>query len=264
MPFVSVHGTSIHYRISGRQGAPRLVLANSLGSDLRIWDEVCQHLAPNFELLCYDKRGHGLSDVGDTPYSLSTLADDVLALMDAEDWQDAALIGVSVGGLIAQAVSVTAPQRVRGLVLLDTAAKIGTDASWSERITAIEDVGLPAMADAIASRWFSQGFAERSPAAFHGWRNMLARTPAAGYVATCAALRDADLREHVKHIRVPTLVLCGAEDAATTPALVEDTAKRIPGARFEVIAQTGHIPFLEQPQTIAGLIVTHMKDVYHG
>ncbi|WP_062207421.1 3-oxoadipate enol-lactonase [Aureimonas sp. AU12] len=264
MPFADLGGHAAHYRLAGTPGAPRLVFANSLGSDLRIWDEVTAALAPDFAILGYDMRGHGLSGLGAEAPSIADLADDLLKLMDVVGWPSAALVGVSVGGLVAQAVALAAPTHVDALVLMDTAARIGSRQSWNERIAAVETGGLPAIAETVATRWFSAGFAARRPAEFTGWRTMLERIPAAGYADICRALREADLTEAVGAITVPTLVLCGEEDVPTPPALARATAERIPGARFTLIEKAGHIPGLEHPRAVADLVRAHWKEVAHG
>ncbi|HMA13170.1 MAG: alpha/beta fold hydrolase, partial [Bacteroidota bacterium] len=146
------------------------------------------------------------------------------------------------------------PELVAGLVLCDTAHRIGTAELWNSRIAAIEKGGIGSIADAILERWFSKDLRENDRAALAGWRAMLTRTPQAGYLGACAAIRDADFTEAAKEIKVPTLCVVGAEDGATPPALVRELADLIPGARYEVIAGAGHLPCIERPLAVARLI----------
>jgi pimeloyl-ACP methyl ester carboxylesterase len=147
---------------------------------------------------------------------------------------------------------------VASLVLSDTAAKIGTEESWSDRIAAIEAGGLESIADSVLERWFTKGFRERRRADLAGWRAMLTRTPVRGYLAACGALMRADLRPFAPSIEARTLCLVGDEDGSTPVELVRETAALIPGAGFEIVPEAGHIPGLEQPAIVARLIAAHV------
>lgn len=173
---------------------------------------------------------------------------------------DFALVGLSIGGLIAMNFALRAPQRLAALVLADTAPNIGTTDSWNARIEAIAQHGLPSIADALIGRWFAPAFRETEPADFAGWRNMLLRTSAEGYIASCAAVRDADLTTLIGAITTPTLAIAGDQDISTPPDLVRCMAERIPGAHFELIASAGHLPAIEQPAVMAGLIADHLAE----
>ena len=254
MSFARSNGIVLHFRRAGRRGGPRIVFANSLGSDLAIWDEVADALAADFDLLFYDKRGHGLSEVARSPGGIAGHADDLIGLLDLVGWQSAALCGLSVGGLIAMELAVRAPERVGKLVLMDTAAKIGTPEAWNARIEAVLQRGVAAIGDQIMERWFSACFRKAEADAFAGWQRMLERTPAAGYADTCRALRDADLTGAIAAIAAPTLVIAGEEDQSTPPELVADTARRIPAATFRTIAGAGHLPCIERPGEVASLL----------
>lgn len=254
--FAAIGSHTLHYRLDGQAIglAPPLVFINSLGSDLRIWDGLMADFAERCALLRYDKRGHGLSDCPPGPYTLRDHTDDLVGLLDQVQASAAILIGVSVGGLIALDFAHQYPERVKALVLCDTGAKIGTADYWTERATAVRQGGLAPLAPMILARWFSNAFAVSAPATYRGYQNMLTRTPAEGYAATCDALRDADLREMVPSINIPALVLCGEEDLATPPSLGRELAAALPQARFALIPKAGHLPSLEQPQALAAAI----------
>ena len=167
MSFARVNGAVLHWREDGPREAPAVLFANSLGSDLRIWDDVVAALAKEFRLVRYDKRGHGLSDVA-TPFGIDDHASDVAALLDHAGIGPCALVGISMGGMIAQRFAVRFPNRVRALVLCDTAAKIGTAEIWNERIRAIRQSGMAAVAETVIQRWFAPGFRVRAPEAWQG------------------------------------------------------------------------------------------------
>lgn len=252
MQFAKVNGVTIHHQVIGAAGKPLIVFANSLGTDFRIWRDVVVRLAGDFAVLCYDMRGHGLSDLGETPYTIEDHAADLAALMDHLGFDDALVCGLSVGGMVAQQLWTDRPDLVSGLVLCDTAHKIGTAESWAARIEAVEAAGIEVVADAVMPLWFTEDF--RGTPDGQGYRTMLCRQPLAGYVATCAAIRDADLTEVAKRIDVPALVIVGDEDGSTPPRLCADFAKLIPGSRFEVIKHAAHIVPVEQPDLLARMI----------
>ena len=200
MAFDRLGDIVVHHRQTGPVDAPLLVFVNSLGTDLRVWDDLLPRFADRFCCVRYDKRGHGLSDVTPGPYSMDGLAEDLAHVLDARGAKGTLVCGLSIGGMIAQALTTARPDLVRGLVLMDTAHKIGTAAMWSERIDAIRAGGIGSIADAILSRWFSASFHRDRPDELAGWRNMLTRTPLEGYLACCAAIRDADLTAAVRTV----------------------------------------------------------------
>ena len=255
MQFITIGGITLHFdRRPAGQGRPHLVFINSLGTDLRIWSEVAGAFDGSTATLAYDKRGHGLSDLGPTPYTIEDHVDDLLGLIDHLGIKEVVLCGLSVGGLIALGLAGRRPGIVKGLVLCDTAHKIGTADGWNSRIAAVQKGGIAAIADTVMKLWFTPRFhAERKPA-LDGCRNMLARQPVAGYAATCAAIRDADYTRTAEAIAVPTLCIVGDQDGSTPPALVRSMADIIPGSQFEVIAGAGHIPCIEQPAVLVALI----------
>lgn len=250
----------MHVHDGGGDG-PVLVLANSLGTDLRLWDAFLPRLPPGLRVLRFDKRGHGLSD-GGGPASIEDLAGDVAALIEQTvPGERVAFCGVSIGGLIGQALALARPDLLRALVLSNTAARVGTAESWSSRIAQVEGPGLSAIADGIMERWFAPPFRATPELAL--WRNMLLRTPPEGYVACCHALADADLTGAVGRIGLPVLMVAGSEDGATAPEAVRATAERIPGARFEIIEGAGHLPMVEAPGKFAAVVLPFLREHLH-
>lgn len=255
MPFVQLDDIAVHYRLTpASAGRPALVFVNSLGTDFRIWDEVCERLDGAFSMLCYDLRGHGLSGTGATPFTLAQLAADAARLLDRLGIGPAIVCGVSLGGMVAQQLYADRPDLVRALVLCDTALRIGDAAFWAARIETIRHGGMDAVADSVIARWFSPDFGRVHPEAHAGYLAMLERQPADGYIAACAALAEADLSTAAERIAVPTCCVVGQSDASTPPALVRSMAQRIPNARFEVIPDCGHLPSVEQPERLAAIL----------
>ncbi|MBK8082464.1 MAG: 3-oxoadipate enol-lactonase [Devosia sp.] len=261
MPFVRIKGVLLHYRLSGRPDGPALAFANSLGTDLRIWDEVVARLGQHYRIVCYDKRGHGLSDAPLADYTLDDHLDDLAGLLDHVGFATTALVGVSIGGLIAQGMALRTPARLTALVLCDTAPRVGDAAMWNGRIGAVLAGGPAAIADAVMDRWFTEQFRREHPDDLAGWRNLFVRTDTAGYASTCATLRDTDLTARIGTIATPTLVVAGELDRATPVDMVRDCAARIPRSRFEVLPGAGHIPSIEQPAALAALIDDFLKEV---
>jgi len=260
MHFAAVNGMVIHHSVEGPAAAPVLVFANSLGTDLRVWHGVAARLGQTYRIVCYDKRGHGLSSCPPAPYRLDDHVADLAALLDRLEISRAVVVGLSVGGMIAQGLAAARPDLVRSLVLSDTAHRIGTPEMWDARIAAIRAGGIAALAEPILERWFSASFRSQKPDDLAGWRHMLIRTPVEGYLGTCIAIRDADLTEAARRIAVPTLCLVGGEDGSTPPDLVRTLSQLIPGARFHVVDGAGHLPCVEAPGAVADLIAGFLQE----
>ncbi|MCR6636012.1 3-oxoadipate enol-lactonase [Devosia sp.] len=264
MNFARINGVLLHYRLAGPEGAPVVVLANSLGTDARIWDGVISRLAATYRVVSYDKRGHGLSDIPAGDYTLDDHLDDLFGLVDHLGIGRFALGGVSIGGLITQGAALRAPERLTALVICNSAAKSGDHAFWTARMNAVLENGVASIADGIMERWFSPQFRAERTEELAGWRNMFLRCDARGYAATCATLRDADLRERVCAIALPTLLVAGEQDLAMPVAQVEATAAAVTGSRFEIFPGVGHIPSIEAPEKLAGLMLEFLKEAGHG
>ncbi|GLQ80787.1 3-oxoadipate enol-lactonase [Mesorhizobium huakuii] len=254
MPFDTIGGITLHHRhIKAAGNGGPIVFINSLGTDFRIWDQILSNLDGEMPLLVYDKRGHGLSNSGDIR-SIDDHVEDLSGLIDHFGLKKVVLCGLSVGGLIAQGFYIRHPDMVQGLILCDTAHKIGTPESWNARISAVERDGIEAIADGVMKVWFTPNFHDARAADLAGYRNMLTRQALPGYVKTCMAVRDADFTHATHRIAIPTLCVAGDQDGSTPPDLVRSLAEMIPGARFEIIREAGHIPCVEQPEALTALI----------
>ena len=232
MPFANAGGVRLHYQIDGDAGAPPLVLSNSLGASLAMWEPQMASLAAHFRVVRYDTRGHGESEVTPGPYTIAMLGSDVVALLDALGISRAHFCGLSMGGMTGMWLGVNAPQRIDRLVLANTAAKIGTAELWNARIDAIRKGGMAAVAPAVLARWFTAAVLEQPTPLVARLRAGFERASAEGYVACCAAVRDMDQRDALSRIHAPTLVIAGSLDLSTPPDDGRYTADRIPGARY--------------------------------
>lgn len=262
--FVEVDGCVLHVREDGPKDGPALLFSNSLGTDLRIWDAVVDALSDRWRCIRMDKRGHGLSAQGDAPITIERYAADVLAVLDRLGVSKAVMIGVSIGGMITQATYAARPAAFSGLMMCDTAAKIGSADMWQQRIDMVHRDGLAAMADTVLQRWFAPVFHRDRAVELNGYRQMLVRTPAEGYAAACAALRDADYTAKASAVSVPCVVICGAEDGATTPEVVSAFAGSLPKARYVELPDVGHLPSIEAPEAVISELKTLLKEVNHG
>lgn len=251
----------LHYRIEGPEDGAPVVFANSLGTDMRLWDPILPLLPEGLRILRFDKRGHGLSTCPPAPYAMGALVSDTEKLMDQLGFKDAFFVGLSIGGMIAQGLAVKRLDLIRAMVLSNTAAKIGNAEMWGERIAAVERGGIESLADAVMERWFSKDF--RAGVDLELWRNMLVRQEDAGYAGCSAAISGTDFYATTAKLRLPTLGIAGSEDGSTPPDLVRETVDLIPGSTFHLIRKAGHLPCVERPEDFAAAISDFMRSTGH-
>jgi 3-oxoadipate enol-lactonase len=258
--FASINGLTIHYKFESNVGVP-VVFVNSLGSDLRIWDDVVSIL--ECSSLRYDKRGHGLSDAPPGPYSIADHANDLHGLLEHLKLERVVIVGISVGGQIALKFASRFSERVAAAVFCDTGMKIGTAELWNARIEAVHDHGLEHISDAVMQRWFGADFRHEQAALVRGYQNMLERQPTVGYIATCEALRESDLHQAAQAVRdagVKTLVVCGKDDQSTPVALSQELAAMLE-TNLELIDNAGHLPCVEQPAAFSKILNDFLEEV---
>jgi 3-oxoadipate enol-lactonase len=244
---LDLSGLTMHLRGDGPQEAPPLLMLHSLGTDGRVWQPQAEALAGRFHVLRPDLRGHGLTDVTPGPYTIDGMARDVLHALDALGIDRLPVVGLSIGGMIAQSLAHQAPGRVAALVLCDTALAIPPAALWRERAANVRVHGMAAIADAVLARWLTPAAA---PEAMALLRAMLLGTDPEGYAAAAEAIAAADLTATTRALRLPAFVLVGDCDTATPLAAAEALRAAISGARLGLIAGAAHIPTLEQPRRV--------------
>jgi 3-oxoadipate enol-lactonase len=248
----------VAYTVDGPDGAPTVVLSNSLGSTPAMWDPQLPALAERLRVVRYDHRGHGRSPVPPGPYELDDLGADVLAMLDRLGLERVHWCGLSLGGMVGMWMAINAPERIDRLVLCCTSARLGPPEMWADRAATVRAQGVDAVADAGIQRWLSPGFIEREPEIAGGIRAMLAATPAEGYAACCGVIEHMDQVPQLGEIRTPTLVIAAEDDPATPPEHGALIASAVPGARLEIVPDARHLATIEQPAAMTELIVSHL------
>jgi len=252
----------MHHAVAGLADAPVLVLSNSLGTNIAMWDPQLEALSEHLRVVRYDTRGHGASPVPPGPYTLETIGHDVIELLDHLEVECASLCGVSLGGMVGMWLGVNAPERIDRLVLCCTSAWLPPAQAWADRAAAVRAASsTEVVADAVLSRWLTPAGVAADPERSAWLREMLLATPAEGYAGCCAVIEHLDLRDDVATITAPTLVIGGAQDAATPPEHQRAIVERISGARLELLDGAAHLANLEQPHALNALVLEHLGSV---
>jgi 3-oxoadipate enol-lactonase len=240
------NGIQLYYELTGPADRPVVMLSNSLGTRLEMWNPQMQALSERYRVLRYDSRGHGRSDAPDGPYTIDMLADDAIGLLDALGIERVHFCGLSKGGMVGQVLGARHGDRLVSLALCSTGCHMPPRELWDERIRLVTEQGMAAIADSVVERWFTEAFRREPTVELERVLGMILETPPHGYAACCAAIRDMDLRELITAIRVPTLVIVGEDDPATPPAKAEEIHRRIPGSQLEVLPDAAHLLNIEQ------------------
>jgi 3-oxoadipate enol-lactonase len=259
MPIADLDKVRIHYETTGDPQALTLVLSNSLGTDLSMWEPQVAGFSRFFHLLRYDMRGHGGSSTPPGPYTIQECGMDLLSLLDALHIERAVFCGLSVGGMIGQWLGVHAAQRLVKLVLSNTAARIGSTEMWNARIETVRTEGMAAVAAAAVERWFTPQFRDRNSGVAERIQLMVEAANRDGYAATCAAIRDMDLRGSVEEIEVPTLVIAGDRDPVTSPEEARWLTNAIPRARYLELP-AAHLSNLEAPAQFTAAVLQFLRE----
>jgi 3-oxoadipate enol-lactonase len=258
MPMINADdGCPIHVEVAGRSGAPALMLSNSLGTDLTMWDDQVPALTEHFRLIRYDRRGHGQSGVPQGPYSMERFGRDVIAVLDALKIEKTNWCGLSMGGMVGQWLGANAPNRVDKLIFSNTNFYYADKGPWNDRIKFVTEKGLEALVDANLQRWFTGGFRARAPETMARMKAMFLATKLPGYIASCEAVRGMDFRESNPHIAAPVLVIVGSKDAATPPAFGEAICRQIKDAKL-VSLEAAHISNVEQPKAYSEAVLNFL------
>lgn len=251
MPFLDSNHAQIHYALEGDSAKPILILSNSLGADVSMWNLQMWEFLQSFRVLRSDTRGHGQSSVTPGPYTIEQLTKDVLDLADSLQLGRFHFCGLSMGGQIGMWLAANVPQRLNKVVLCSTAAKIGTAEMWNTRIATVLKEGMKNVAAAAVERWFTPAFRSTNPSVIADIQKTLESTDAESYAACSAAVRDFDFRQQLNKIRTPALVISGVHDPATTPADGQFLATHIPGARY-VELNGAHLSNIEDADRFTG------------
>jgi 3-oxoadipate enol-lactonase len=249
--------------LSGPAGAPVLVLGNSLGTSSSLWDAQLPVLTRHFRVLCYEHRGHGAPGSCYSPapagrYSMADLGGDVLALLDGHGIDRAAYCGVSLGGMVGMWLAANAPDRISWLGLCCTSAYLPPALLWQQRAAAVLAGGMGSIADQVVQRWFTRAYAAVAPSVVRSYVDGLRAIEPAGYAGCCAAIESMDLRQDLRQIRVPTLVLAGAEDPATPPWHGAVIATGISRSRLAVLRGASHLAVVSKAAEVTALLVSEL------
>lgn len=260
-------GRRVAYTVDGPTGphsadsadrAPVLVLGSSVGSTRTMWEPQVAALSRTFRVVRYDHRGHGASRPATSPASIADLGGDVVALLDHLGVARASLGGLSLGGMVAMWVAAHHPDRVDRLALVCTAALLRPRELWLDRAAAVRGAGMAAITDAVLARWFTPRWAAQHLDVVARLRAEFEAVDADAYAGCCEAIADMDLREDLRAVRAPTLVLAGEDDPATPPALAQEIASRVAGARVAVMPEAAHLGSVEQPAAFTALLLGHL------
>ena len=246
----------LRHRLDGPGDAPVLVLANSLGTTLELWDRNLDAWTSNLRVLGYDARGHGGSEVTPGPYSMEQLGRDVLALLAELGIERASFCGASIGGATGLWLAANAPERIERLVVACSSARFGEPTDWFERAELVRRDGVEAIADVVVGRWFTPE-APRELVDPH--RAMLVSTPRDGYAATCEAVAAWDFRERLGEVQADTLVIAGADDLAAPVEYSELIAERVPSSRLVVLERAAHLANVERADVFSELVEDHVR-----
>ncbi len=247
-------GCIIHVEVEGPERAPVLMLSNSLGTTLHMWDEQVAPFTRHFRLVRYDRRGHGKSGVPEGPYSMQRLGRDVVAVLDGLAIPKINWCGLSMGGMVGMWLGANANNRIDKLILSNTSSYFADKNGWNDRLKLVREKGLAAFAPANMERWFTKQFRERAPQIVKGVAEMFAATPLEGYLSCGAAVRDMDHRPLLAKITAPTLVIAGRYDPATPLEGNEFIRQHILGAKIAVL-EAAHLANIEQPKVYADTVL---------
>jgi len=258
---VDANGVRINVALSGNTSAPVVLMSHSLATSLDLWSPQLVVLEPQFRVLRYDTRGHGASDAPQGAYTLAQLADDAVAVMDALDIEAVHWVGISMGGMIGQAVALNHAERLRSLVLCDTAAAVPSEAQalWQQRIDKARGEGMTALADETLQRWFTPPYLAKDPRGVRSIRGMILSTPVSGFIGCSEAIRQLDFLERLDDIRLPTLIIVGEQDPGTPVAISEAIHNRIKDSRLEIIPSAAHLCNVEQAEVFNQILLGFLQ-----
>ena len=254
MPMIDADGCLLNISVEGRDGGPTVMLSNSLGATLQMWEPQMRALTQLFRVIRYDRRGHGKSSIPPGPYSIERFGRDVIAILDDLNIDKVHWCGLSMGGMVGQWLGANAPERLGKIVLANTTCHYPDPTNWQNRIKAVKESGIAAVSDTIIASWLTADFREREPQIAERLKAMLSATPVEGYLASCEALSTLDLRELLPTITSPTLVIAGRHDMSTPIAAGEMIRSKIPGASLTIL-DAAHLSNIEQPHAFTDAVV---------
>jgi 3-oxoadipate enol-lactonase len=259
---IKANGIPMNYELSGKKESPVIVLSHSLASSLVMWNPQMDALNPHFQVLRYDIRGHGKSDVTPSPYTLELLAEDVIGLLDALDIDRVHFVGLSIGGMIGQSLALNHIHRLRSLALCDSASVIPQEAQpiWQERINKTLSKGMEAQVDETMERWFTPSFFKQSSPMLEIIRKQILTTPVLGYIGCAEAIRKLNYLDQLSKIKIPTLIMVGEDDPGTPVSASEAMHKRLSNSKLVILPSARHLSNIEQAEAFNATLLKFLKD----
>lgn len=259
---IKANGIRMNYELSGKKGAPVVVLSHSLSSNLLMWNPQIDALNLYFQVLRYDTRGHGATDAPSGSYTLELLAEDVIGLLDALGIDRVHFVGLSMGGMIGQCLVLNHPHRLKSLVLCGTASFVPAEAQpvWQERLDKVRKKGTEALSEETMERWFTPVFLRQNPPMVKLIREQILATPAAGYIGCAEAIRRLNYLDSISAIKIPTLIMVGEDDPGTPVSASEAMHERITGSKLVVLPSARHLSNVEQTDQFNGALLKFLKD----
>jgi 3-oxoadipate enol-lactonase len=260
---IKTNGIQMNYELSGKQGAPVVVLSHSLSSSLLMWNPQMDALDPYFQVLRYDTRGHGASDAPPGTYTLELLGEDVVKLLDALGIDRVHFVGLSMGGMIGQCLALNYSHRVKSLALCDTAAIVPAEAQplWQERMDKACKKGMEALLDQTMERWFTPSFLKENSKMLALIREQLLATPVSGYIGCSEAIRKLNYLERLSEIKMPTLIMVGEDDPGTPVSASEAMHERISNSRLVVLPSARHLSNVEQAEAFNAALLNFVRNL---
>ena len=260
---IKANHIQINYELSGKKGAPVVVLSHSLACSLLIWNPQMDALNPHFQVLRYDLRGHGDSEVPPGPYTLELLAEDVIGLLDALNIDRMHFLGMSIGGMIGQSLALNHANRLRSLVLCDTASIIPQEAQpiWQERIEKTRAKGMESQVNETMERWFTPAFLKQNPPMVGLIRKQILATPVAGYLGCAEAIRRLNYLNRLAQIKLPTLIMVGEDDPGTPVSASQAMHERIPNSKLVILPSARHLSNVEQAEAFNAALLAFLKNL---
>jgi len=260
---IKANHIQINYELSGKKGAPVVVLSHSLACSLVMWNPQMDDLSPHFQVLRYDMRGHGHSDVTPGPYTIELLAEDVIGLLDALGIDRVHFVGLSVGGMIGQSLALNHAKRLRSLALCDTAPAVPQEAQpiWQERIERTREKGMESQVNETMERWFTPAFLKQNPPMVGLIRKQILATPVAGYLGCAEAIRKLNYLNRLSEMKLPTLIMVGEDDPGTPVSASQAIHERIPDSKLVILPSARHLSNVEQAEAFNAALLAFLKNL---
>ena len=260
---IKAHGIQMNYELSGKKGAPIVILSHSLASSLLMWNPQMEALNTHFQVLRYDIRGHGGSDAPSGAYTLELLENDAIKLLDALGIDQVHFVGLSMGGMIGQGLALNYSHRLKSLALCDTASIVPVEAQpiWQERTDKAREKGMAALLDETMERWFTPAFLRKGSPMLDIIRKQILATPVKGYIGCAEAIRKLNYLDQLSRIKIPTLITVGEDDPGTPVSASEAMHKRISNSKLVILPSSRHLSNVEQTEAFNEALLLFLKNL---